>query len=196
MKTDAQLERQTGGGARRALLAALALAVTAGPAQAHRQHHAVVTVAWSPSAARLEVAHQLHDHDLEDALVHAGHAADLTLESIDAQALAALYVADRFTLTTPDGAPIPLEILGVEIEDDTVWVYQEAALAAPPDEVCVINVVLFDLLDDQVNTVILDANREASGHAGSLTFKAEDGAAVQCLTFADRQPHGAWGSDG
>ncbi len=154
-------------------LACAAALVAAGPVLGmHRQHHATTQVAWSPSNERLEVVHQVFAHDLEAVLIKLGAPGNITLEDVETRARAALYVAERFTLTGGESTDIALETLGAEVEGETLFVYQEAAIGGPPRELCANNTILFDLWSDQENVTVYDPDREAVGPTVSLLTKA------------------------
>lgn len=166
-----------------AALAAFVLVVAVPAAHAwHRQHVAVTQIAWSPTTRMLEVVHELHAHDVEAMLIALGAPGNISLEDPQVQARAALYVAERFTLSQQDNTPIALDIVGAEFSGHDLYIYQEAPMASAPDGVCVRNTLLFDMWSDQANTVTFDRDRSRAGKIASLVFKAQDPPMTRCAS--------------
>ena len=105
-------------------------------------------------SGNLEVAHRFIVHDAEHTLRKAtGRKAGL-VESREAQAAFANYVAERFALRRDDQRPLELTLVGQEIEGGYLWVYQETPLPKPPDTGFTIeNRILQDVVKGQVNRV-------------------------------------------
>ncbi|MEM8986442.1 MAG: DUF6702 family protein [Pseudomonadota bacterium] len=157
---------------RRAALAAVAGAfVIAGgltPVSAHRQRIALTTVRWDATAQALQVIHRLHAHD-------AGHFLetdpDAAVTDIKGRARLALHVEEQFRLFSTEGVPLPLKMVGAELDRNYVFVYQEMPLSQPPAALAIENGVFQDLFSDQINHV----NFEMGGAVKTLVFEKGDG---------------------
>ncbi|MCB1685575.1 MAG: DUF6702 family protein [Pseudomonadales bacterium] len=179
--------RPVGCSALRSLIAvALVLCTTfaATTADAHRLRVAITTLLFNDHSGRIEVMHRFYLHDAEHALTELmGRGADL-FDSVEDRQRFAVYVHERFELGVLDDSdtlngnkspdenvrPLPLRLIGAEIEDDSLWVYQAIALPATPiSGLQVSQRALQDIWPDQVNTV----NIERKGRISTLTFRAD-----------------------
>lgn len=152
----------------------LALAVLVGlPSSAHQQKAALTDIFYNERAGNLEIAHRIALHDAEHALHEAtGSSADL-VESPEAQAAFATYIASRFSLHREDGKPLPLVLVGQEREDGHLWIYQETKLPDPIEmPFSIANTILQDAVEGQINTVNVRLREEVE----TFVFGAGDGA--------------------
>lgn len=124
-------------------LLAATLALTAGPAAAHRGHAVWSDIRWNGEG--FEIVHRLHLADTITILRFLGDSGPI--EAMRSQALVALYVEERFTLLV-DEARITLDTIGAEIEDDFLLVYQEWATPLPEHFPPIDNRVLLDVEPD------------------------------------------------
>lgn len=148
----------------RAALAACFLSFgLAGAAQAHEQAIAFTEVTFLPDGpesncvsdgCRFEVAHRLVIHDAESTLMNVlGARADLVGDA-EAQARFAAYVAEQFTLLdAATETPIPITLLGGEVERGYYWVYQEGEIAPGQTGLVLSQSVLMDAIPRQTNRV-------------------------------------------
>lgn len=154
---------------RRAVLAALSvtvLALTGGGVSAHQQKAALTEIVFNSRTGNIEVAHRFVMHDAEHAVrVELGIGGDLYASSKTRSAFAA-YVAERFELSGPDGAALPLTVLGAEISGGYLWVYQETPAPEHLDALSVRHDALRDVWSDQVNRV----NVKYGGKVKTLIF--------------------------
>lgn len=150
------------------VLAAWILLAWASPVDAHQLKASLTTVLFNVRSGRLEVMHRCYLHDAEQvASAITGRGADLIDDPEDAQRFG-IYVHERFTLSAPDGTPLPLTLRGTEIDGDFLWVYQAMPLPDPPlDGLLVDSRAFRDVWPDQVNTV----NVEGMGPVQTLTFR-------------------------
>lgn len=151
------------------------------PAYAHRAKAALTVVRWNASGKELEVEHKLHAHDAEVALSQQAGIATPDLSRLEDQAKLALYVEARFSLTPPGGQPLPLKLLGAELQGDHIFIYQELVLQAPPKGLVVENRILRDVFRTQVNQVNFDMAGGDPAHIRTLTFNGQDKA--ESVTF-------------
>ena len=134
------------------MLFAVVLAAS-GDVLAHQQKAALTEILLNSRTGNIEVAHRFALHDAEHAVrSELGIDGDL-YGSLDTRSAFAAYVADRFALTKPDGALLPLTVLGTEIKDGYLWVYQEAPAPDQLDALSVRHGALRDIWHDQVNRV-------------------------------------------
>lgn len=159
---------------RRTLCVGLALVGLMGvaPVRAHRAKAALATIVWNERTGLLEVTHRLHAHDAQQALIDVAGSPRLGFDSVEARARLALYVEERFALTRSGGEPLPLHLVGAELEGDYVFVFQEAEVEEPPTDLEVRCVYLHDVFPGQINTV----NGEFGGPVRTITFAAGDDA--------------------
>lgn len=146
-------------------------AVPALPAHAHREKATVSEIAWSEKDGYLYATHKFHLHQTEVSLFEAGITHSAKFESLRARAELALYVQERFTLESLEGSPLPLEVLGAEIEGRDVWVYQQTKLPTSPEGLIVTCNLLRDIIKDQINHVDV----KLGGKTRSLAFRGNDG---------------------
>lgn len=174
-----------------ALLVACAVAAAV-PTDAHRLRAAITTVLFNDRSGRIEVMHRFYLHDAEHALTELmGRGADL-FDSVEDRQRFAVYVHERFTLGVLDDtgtAPgseepeqgarmLALQLVGAEIEDDSLWVYEAIAVPdLPMSGLQVSHRALQDIWPDQVNTV----NVERNGKTSTLTFRFDS--PTQSLRF-------------
>jgi hypothetical protein len=139
------------------------------PLHAHRVHEGLSVVRYNPRTLRLEVTHRLQDHDVAPALAKA-YGRRVEPLSREGQLLLRDYTVENFALTRLDNTPIPLEFVGVEAENDFIYVYFEAKMPPSLTGLVIKNSILNDWLPDQRNQVNIHIG--ASTH--SLLFRAGD----------------------
>jgi hypothetical protein len=146
------------------LAAALAYACASAPASAHSFHAGLTDISFNAHTGSTEVVHTLMAHDVEALLTNLyGRPFDLT--DPDAQAVLRKYVEKQFWLTGEDGKRLILHWVGIQVDTDSVVVFQEAAQTASGKVAAIHDAVLADFLSDQVNTVNLtvDGNLRTFG---------------------------------
>ena len=95
-------------------------------AAAHRQHISWTGVEWNQETRNLEVVHRIHEHDAQLLLAwQLDKPVDLT--RLQDRALFAIYVEDHFKLLITDNDELAgaLKLLGAELEDSYILVFQE-----------------------------------------------------------------------
>ena len=151
------------------LLTVLLAAALLAPAvsHGHRLHAAMTTVNFNQRTARVEVNHRFYAHDAEQAVsAILGSGADLISSEEDRHRFG-VYVHSRFHLYDPAGDQLHLDLRGVELDGDFLWVYESVPLPQPPlDGLMVEHGALRDIWKNQVNTV----NVEDHGEVQTLTF--------------------------
>jgi len=137
------------------------------PAFAHRLARTETEVRIAPDGA-VSVVHVYHLQDAQSALFQANMIDVPDLSSLRARAKLALYTQEHFGIAA-GGVAAPLEIIGAEIEGDSVYVYQEGHIG---DGALSIDArMLRDLLKTQSNSV----NIIQDGKTTTLDFSGDDG---------------------
>lgn len=136
------------------IAAAIALlGLISGAALAHQQKSTLIEVLFNERSGKIEIAHRYILHDAEYAVrVELGINGDLYTKA-QTRADFAAYVADNFSLATPSGETLPLTMLGTEIDDGFLWVYQETTSPDAIKGLVVRSTALRDIWPTQVNRV-------------------------------------------
>lgn len=121
-------------------------------ASAHPRREAEIEISFNEHTSLTEIVHRYRIIDSED-VVQALYEPTLSIkEDARAQALFGEYVEDRFSLRH-DGKAMPLELVGGEIDDGYIWIYQTTD-QLPEDGLYVLRPsALMDVHSDQVNIV-------------------------------------------
>ena len=143
-----------------ARLLALVALLMAAPLAAHQQKEAITRVLFNPRTGNIEVMHRFLLHDAEHAVKALfGGQADLLGEEADRDRFAD-YVHQRFSLADQDGAPLPLDPVGHEIEGRFLWVYAETPIPEDLDALTLAHQALRDLWPEQVNLVNVERDKQ------------------------------------
>ena len=133
---------------------------------AHQMQVAMTTVSFKAASGAIEVIHRFYTHDTEQVMSElAGKQVDLLADAAIQQQFGR-YVSEHFSLTDQAANQLPLALVGVELDGDFTWVYQEAPIPAQLSELFVLNAALLDVLPKQVNTV----NVECGGVVSTLVY--------------------------
>lgn len=153
-------------------LSVSALIMTIGTnAFAHKQRLSLTHIDWNERSKTLDIIHSFHIHEAENTLYESGLIRYPDLTKLKARARLALYTSERFSLSQDGSEALKLEIIGAEIDGQSVYVYQQIALNEPPKRLIVSNTIFRELVKDQINNV--DVNID--GEIKSLQFKGNDG---------------------
>ena len=121
---------------------------------AHEQKASLTDVFFNERTGNLEIAHRISIHDAEHMLRQTGRKLADLIHSEKTQSLFAEYVTKEFILQTVDRTKIELTLVGQEIDDGHLWIYQEITMAELPGKAFLINnSILHDEVDQQTNTV-------------------------------------------
>jgi hypothetical protein len=140
-------------------------------AAAHRQHISWTAVEWNQETQNLEVVHRIHEHDAQLLLAQqSNRPVDLT--RLQDRALLAIYVEDHFNLLISDKTTSTkvLKLLGAELEDSYILVFQELKLDKPPTSMTLHASLLMDLFPDQINMINIKVNEPVT----TLKFQLDD----------------------
>jgi hypothetical protein len=123
------------------------------PALGHQMQVAMTTVSFKAASGTIEVIHRFYTHDTEQVMSElAGKQVDLVGDAAIQQQFGR-YVSEHFSLSDQAASQLPLSLVGVELDGDFTWVYQETPIPAQLNVLVVINSALLEILPDQVNTV-------------------------------------------
>ncbi len=150
----------------------LALAVLLLPhaSAAHKYHLSLTQIEYNPTEKSVEIVLRTFPDDLQNILSRrAGRQIQLDAAK-DAAALTFAYVRDTVELRAKNGKPIKLVWVGMEPRADAVWLYVEGKMPGGLAGATLRNRFMFDLFEDQTNTVSAKFN----GKISELTFKPGD----------------------
>ncbi|MGJ8559543.1 MAG: DUF6702 family protein [Litorimonas sp.] len=152
---------------RRIVISGIAALSVAPPAMAHRLARTETEIRILDDGT-LSVIHVYHLQDAQSALFQAGLINEPDLSSLRARAKLALYTQEHFAIFA-NGVTAPLEIIGAEIEGDSVYIYQDGQIDA--GALTIDARMLRDLIKNQSNSV----NIVRGGQTISLDFSGDDG---------------------
>ena len=153
------------------LCAAILLLLPLGAAKPamHAYHSTITELRYNAAKKQLELSVKVFTDDFEKAISQ-GQPAHVNLSDAGPRplALSTAYLQRTFRLSTPAGAPLPLQVLGMQAENDGYWFYCKVPLPGPTPAVQLRQTVLLDMFGDQMNIV----NVEAGGKKQSALFRA------------------------
>ncbi len=115
------------------------------------QYHVAITNIERDSNGTVEIEHRLFMHDLEPLLL-ALQNRDLSLDDEHGKAVIRDYVEKRFHIKNASGQALPLQWVGVELDQTYATVYQEFNSTLPSSQWSIENRLLMDI-ESEVNTV-------------------------------------------
>jgi hypothetical protein len=142
---------------------------------AHRQHISWTAIEWNQETRNLEVVHRIHEHDAQLLLARQSNK-QVDLTRLQDRAQLAIYVEDHFNLLISDNtiSTKVLKLLGAELEDSYILVFQELKLDKPPTSMTLHASLLMDLFPDQINMINIKVNEPVT----TLKFHLDDEAVV------------------
>ncbi len=163
---------------RRALLASVGLAaLLPRQAGAHGFHASFSVIEFNPRTLSLELFHRIFVQDIE-ILLTARVGQPVTLEnSRGTEKLVEGYLLDVFSIKATDGKPLRPLWVGMKLQVDTLFVYQEIKDMAGVNGLMINSQILTETHPGQVNSV----NITRDGRTQTLILKAGD--AAQPVTF-------------
>jgi len=136
---------------------------------AHQLQAALTTVNFSARTDSIEVIHRFYVHDAEHAMsTISGRRVDIMLDESTQQQFGK-YVSEKFQLLDQDNKNLLLTLVGIELDGDFIWAYQEGPFPGRLSSLVVVNSALLDVLPEQVNTV----NVECGKNLSTLEFSGE-----------------------
>ena len=143
----------------RLLVAFLACGLlTAGTPARHAYHSTLTELRYNGAKKQLELAVKVFTDDFERALSK-GQPTPVNLTDAGPRplVLAAAYVQRTLQISTPAGAPLQLQLLGMQAENDGYWLYCKVPLPGPLTGVKLRQAMLLDVFGDEVNIVNIEA---------------------------------------
>jgi hypothetical protein len=138
-----------------------------------RRPGSLSTIKINATSGNVEIIHRLHSHDAELGVIAIIGDRSLTLDKLVGRAQLALYVEERFIIAELGddgiGAPLDLELIGAEVDGESVLVYQEFK-GVLPGKFAIRNDILRDIFPEQINHV----NIATGSDVRSLIFKGND----------------------
>ena len=152
------------------LAAALLLFPLAGARPARHAYHSTLTeLRYNPAKKQLELSVKVFADDFEKAISQGQpKTVSLTEPGPRPLVLADAYFQRTLQISTVAGARRPLQVLGMQGENDGYWFYCKVALPGPVAGVKLRQAVLLDAFADEMNIV----NVEANGKKQSALFRA------------------------
>ena len=139
-------------------------------AMAHGFHAAFTVIELNPRTKALEIIHRIFIQDFE-ILLTARAGRPVTLEdSPDAEKLVESYLLGVFSVKAIDGSVLKPVWVGMKLQVDTVFVYQEIKNAGALPGLIVSDQILTETHSGQVNSVNVTQN----GRTQTLIFMADD----------------------
>jgi hypothetical protein len=136
------------------ILLAAALACACALAPAHNFHAGLTDISFNAHTGSTEVVHTYMTHDVEALLTNL-YGRQFDLSDPDDQAALRAYLEKQFWLADKDGRRLALDWVGMQVDTDSVVVFQEARQTPSGKVAAIHDGVLSDFLPDQVNTVNL-----------------------------------------
>jgi len=102
-------------------------------ALAHAQHVILTEMNWNNSNKAIEIIHKFQLYHTEQALFDRGVITTADLGSLENKARFALYTEEKFKLLSAEKNTYALETLGLEIQGEFCFIYQECSLNTFPD---------------------------------------------------------------
>ena len=153
-----------------ALVAFTLMFPLAGAAPALHAYHSTITeLRYNAAKKQLELSVKVFTDDFEKALSQ-GQPTHVNLTEAGPRplVLASAYLGRTLQLSTTAGAPLQLQVLGMQAENDGYWFYCKVPLPGPVSGVKLRQAALLDAFSDQMNIV----NIEANGQKQSALFRA------------------------
>lgn len=153
-----------------ALAAVLLLIPLAGAAPTLHAYHSTITeLRYNAAKKQLELSVKVFTDDFEKALSE-GQSAHVNLSDPGPRplVLTSAYLQRTLQIRTSAGAPLPLQVLGMQAEQDGYWLYCKVPLPGPLPGVQLRQAMLLDVFGDQMNIV----NVEAGDKKQSALFRA------------------------
>ncbi|MDE0767412.1 MAG: hypothetical protein OSB19_03400 [Opitutaceae bacterium] len=120
---------------------------------AHRLPEGLTTIELNENTGQIEIVHHLHAHDVEVVLSEILKDPQWSLDTLEARAQLSLYIEKHFHIVDrSNGKPVTLKLIGAEMDNDEILVFQEAE-APLPSTLSMRHDALREIIPEQVNTV-------------------------------------------
>jgi hypothetical protein len=145
-------------------LAAALVFFSAAP-QAHLFHAGITDISFNEKTGSTEIVHTYMTHDVE-ALLGELYQRQFDLSQPEDEAILRKYIEKQFFILGPDQRRLPLHWVGVQVDIDSVTIYQEIEHTPLSQAARIHQDVLSDFVADQANTV----NIKQGGAIRTLSF--------------------------
>ena len=147
----------------------LLLPLSAAMPALHAYHSSITELRYNAAKKQLELSVKVFTDDFEKALSQ-GQPVHISLSQSGPRPLqlATAYLQRTLLVSTAGGKPLPLQVLGMQAENDGYWFYCKVPLPGPLPSVQLRQTVLLDAFSDQMNIV----NIEAGSKKQSALFRA------------------------
>lgn len=147
------------------------------PAAAHGFHAAFTVIEHNARTGLLEIFHRIFIQDLEVVLTARRGETFKLDDTALSQKFVEEYLLDVFSITDAEGQRLRPNWVGMKFQVDTLFVYREIEVAAPPKALAINDQTLTETNQGQVNSV----NVTVSGRTQTTVFVVND--PPQTLTF-------------
>ena len=130
----------------------------AGAAPALHAYHSTITeLRYNAAKKQLELSVKVFTDDFEKALSQ-GQPAHVNLTDAGPRplVLASAYLRRTLQISTTAGAPLQLQVLGMQAENDGYWFYCKVPLPGPVAGIKLRQALLLDAFSDQMNIVNIE----------------------------------------
>ena len=135
----------------------------------HAYHSTITELRYNPAKKQLELSVKVFTDDFEKAISQGQpKTVSLTEPGPRPLVLADAYFQRTLQISTVAGARLPMQVLGMQAENDGYWFYCKVALPGPVAGIRLRQAVLIDAFSDEMNIV----NVEANGKKQSALFRA------------------------
>ncbi len=121
-------------------------------AEAHPRKESETEIQFNALSQKTEIIHRFRISDAEEALQNA-HGKGLDLLNDQTVQLAFGYLVQDHFMLTANGKKVETEMVGAELQDGSIWVYQESAPLPQTAEYILRFNALIDTFPQQVNIV-------------------------------------------
>ena len=127
---------------------------------AHPFHVSLAEVEFNPKSKNLEIALRVWPNDLERA-IQIQNKKKINIEKAkNADELILKYLELAFVVKGLDGKAAKIKWVGKEISIKEAWLYFEVPMPKGVDGITFENRICFEVLDDQVNTIIFRSGKK------------------------------------
>ncbi|MBC3881083.1 hypothetical protein H8K35_00785 [Undibacterium sp. LX40W] len=148
---------------------ATALVLMSAAAFAHRFHAGITDISMNPRSGNTEIVHTFMAHDVE-ALLENLYQRQFDLSDPDDVQVFKKYFEKQFYILNPKQEKLDIKWVGLRVDPNSVFVFQEIEKQALAPESIVHQAVLTDFLVDQVNTLNINGVQANGKTVQTLTF--------------------------
>ncbi len=148
---------------------ATALMFLSAAAFGHRFHAGITDISMNSRSGNTEIVHTFMAHDVE-ALLENLYQRQFDLSDPDDVQVFKKYFEKQFYILNPQQEKLDIKWVGLRVDPNSVFVFQEIEKHALAPESIIHQAVLTDFLVDQVNTLNINAEKSNGKSVQTLTF--------------------------